>query len=45
LSGRFFDDLAAGVKEYFAKFKEGNELLDNFESRFDEVYPNRPIRT
>lgn len=41
----FFDDLAAGVKEYFAKLDEGNELLDKFESRFDEVYPNRPVRT
>jgi hypothetical protein len=41
----FFDDLVTGVKEYFAKLKEGNELLDNFESRFDEVYPNRPVRT
>ncbi len=41
----FFDDLEAGVKEYFAELKEGNELLDNFESRFDEVYPNRLVRT
>jgi hypothetical protein len=41
----FFDDLEAGVKGYFAKLKEGNELLGNFESRFDEVYPNRPCRT
>ena len=40
-----FDDLAAGVKEYFAKLKENNKLLDNFEVRFDEVYPNRPVRT
>ena len=41
----FFDDLEVGVKEYFTKLKEGNELLDNFESRFDEVYPNRPVGT
>jgi len=41
----FFDDLEAGVKEYFVKLKEGNELLDNFESRFDEVYPNRLVGT
>jgi len=40
----FFDDLAAGVKEYFDKLKESNELLDSFESRFDEVYPSRPVR-
>jgi hypothetical protein len=37
----FFEDLEAGVKEYFAKLKEGNgPLLENFKSRFDEVYPN-----
>lgn len=36
----FFDDLAAALEEYFAKLKEDNELLDNFKSRFDEVYPN-----
>jgi hypothetical protein len=41
----FFDDLETGVKEYFAELKEDNELLDNFESRFDEVYPNRPVGT
>lgn len=41
----FFDDLEAGVNDYFTKLKEGNELLDNFETRFDEVYPNRPVGT
>jgi hypothetical protein len=39
----FFDDLAAGVNEYFAKLKEGTELLDKFKSRFDEVYPNQLV--
>ena len=39
----FFDDLVVGVSEYFDKLREGSDLLDKFESRFDVVYPNRLV--
>ena len=39
----FFDDLVVGVREYFDKLREGSDLLDKFESRFDVVYPNRLV--
>ena len=37
----FFGDLEVGVKAYFAEIEGGNGLLlKNFESRFNQVYPN-----
>jgi len=37
----FFDDLKSGVDDYFAKLLGDEQLLANFGSRFNEVYPNR----
>ena len=36
----FFDDLRNGVGDYFSKLLLGDDLLDKFRERFDEVYPN-----
>jgi len=37
----FFDNLKSGVDDYFAKLWGDEQLLVNFSSRFNAVYPNK----
>jgi len=39
----FFDDLQSGCRDYFSKLYENQDLLTNFEKRFNKVYPNLPV--
>lgn len=36
----FFDDLESGVKDYFAKLRDSQDLMGEFEKRFKTVYPH-----